>query len=177
MQFDPARHFLAPEDEHEYDDDYLFEYSHGACSPDSSHVASIHSTFFLGHPDDTTGATFKAQLSVLQALPLVEDDEMQNVVSLRAPMTQDVMTALAALPQWQMGRLDVSKCTWPLPASAYKQLAQHVPVCYSELVHDFESGSEVLKQVSAGVPERQQGGQRLELVKHVKSFFEPSLSE
>ncbi len=44
-------------------------------------------------------------------------------------MTREAMASLQGLPQnWPHAQLDFSKCTWPLQACDYAQLAQHVPL-------------------------------------------------
>ncbi len=69
------------------------------------------------------------QLTVLRNLRFVEGAEV-TITLWGFTMGRDVMAALEGLPELAYG-LEFRMCKWPLPASEYTRLAEHVPTSYT----------------------------------------------
>ncbi len=111
-----------------------------------------HPRFEINVTDDM--GLFRARLSLLRAVRLVSETDAG--VTLHVPqMTEEVMIALSGLPAW--GRiLTLWVQEWPLPAAAYRQLAQHVPVSFREWRREQLPDS-VLDSMCEGINERRGG--------------------
>ncbi len=96
-------------------------------------------------PEGCTGeeavTLLQAQVTVLQAITFRRSFSMSELelVLLNWPMTQPVIAALHALPQWR--RVRFKECTWPLGLAAITQLGEHVPRSYKRWVFGGEYGS------------------------------------
>ncbi len=105
----------------------------------------------LLHPSRRTlVATLNTQLTFMRELRLVEPGRVR-VVLFGHSMTLDAMAARTCLPEWP-GVLNFSRCTWPLPAPEYAQLAHCVPTSYTEWHLDCDDA--ILDSICVGINER-----------------------
>ncbi len=96
-------------------------------------------------------SALSAQLSLLHEMRFADDAPARISLS-GLPITDDVMSALEGLPDWPETELRFEKCTWPLQANEYVQLAQYVPTSYTEWY--LECDPAVLEQICVGVDQR-----------------------
>ncbi len=90
-------------------------------------------------------------LSVLRGLRFVDGTEVCLTLKTFS-MKREIMTAQAGLPDAWTGALRFEKCTWPLPASEYTQLAQYVPTSYTEWHVECKQPA-VLDSIRVGINE------------------------
>jgi hypothetical protein len=102
--------------------------------------------FQLGH------SCLQAMLPVLQAIRFASDSAEQGAtLNLRGlPMSAEVIAMLQQLPAWH-GTLVLSDGRWRLPASDYRQLAQHSPVSFCEWRLDMKPDTELFQCICEGL--------------------------
>ncbi len=111
-------------------------------------------------PDETADmALLRTQLSVLRSVRLASTEAAQKAsVSVNGlALTSTAMDVLrGSLPEWG-GTLRLRDCTYPLPPSAYTQLAQSAPVSYQTWCLGKAAKAQVLESICAGLNERRAG--------------------
>ncbi len=105
---------------------------HNAGMPWLQPVEAAPCAPFPTYPRDRDEPRALAQFSALQATKLTIPPTSTKTVTVHAtvPLTAAVMQALSALPAGQ--ELEMTDCSWPLPAAEYKSLATHIPTQYTD---------------------------------------------
>ncbi len=111
---------------------------------------TITMTIRLDASERTPVTTLSTQLTFLRSLRLLEPERV-TVTLFRLPLTHDSMAALSGLPEWP-GVLSFLDCAWPLPAPEYTQLAQCVPISYTEW--HVRCDDAILDSICEGINER-----------------------